>query len=282
MGYVYLIIQAVMFSFGGILIKLAGQTFSPFMTSFLRFAIGILFLRCLLLVRGRRACRLSLNRIIIFGGLMKALHYLGENYGVEKGFSYGNIVIWPVQTVVVLLVSVFVFHEKVKIKAIVGAVFCILGIGLISWNGAPTGSFMEGQGHLLPAFIAAGAGAALFSVCQKRLLGEMGTVEMNMSMFFIGGLAAACTIPPTGAPAESIRLSAVLAVLALGAITGLGFLLQAEAFRTVPVFTATIIQSSTVLLSLLWATLLWKETITVHIILGTALFLFGILLANLF
>ena len=106
MGYVYLIIQAVMFSFGGILIKLAGQTFSPFMTSFLRFAIGILFLRCLLLVRGRRACRLSLNRIIIFGGLMKALHYLGENYGVEKGFSYGNIVIWPVQTVVVLLVSV--------------------------------------------------------------------------------------------------------------------------------------------------------------------------------
>ena len=182
-----------------------------------------------------------MNRIIIFGGLMKALHYLGENYGVEKGFSYGNIVIWPVQTVVVLLVSVFVFHEKVKIKAIAGAVFCILGIGLISWNGAPTGSFMEGQGHLLPAFIAAGAGAALFSVCQKRLLGEMGTVEMNMSMFFIGGLAAACTIPPTGAPAESIRLSAVLAVLALGAITGLGFLLQAEAFRTVPVFTATII-----------------------------------------
>ena len=135
---------------------------------------------------------------------MKALHYLGENYGVEKGFSYGNIVIWPVQTVVVLLVSVFVFHEKVKIKTIAGAVFCILGIGLISWNGAPTGSFMEGQGHLLPAFIAAGAGAALFSVCQKRLLGEMGTVEMNMSMFFIGGLAAACTIPPTGAPAESI------------------------------------------------------------------------------
>ena len=40
-------------------------------------------------------------------------------------------------------------------------------------------------------------------------------------------------------------LLAVLAVLALGAITSLGFLLQAEAFRTVPVFTATIIQSST-------------------------------------
>ena len=120
------------------------------------------------------------------------------------------------------------------------------------------------------------------TIIEVVLLGEMGTVEMNMSMFFIGGLAAACTIPPTGAPAESIRLSAVLAVLALGAITGLGFLLQAEAFRTVPVFTATIIQSSTVLLSLLWATLLWKETITVHIILGTALFLFGILLANLF
>ena len=90
MGYVYLIIQAVMFSFGGILIKLAGQTFSPFMTSFLRFAIGILFLRCLLLVRGRRACRLSLNRIIIFGGLIKRCIIWVKITVLRKGFPMGT------------------------------------------------------------------------------------------------------------------------------------------------------------------------------------------------
>ena len=282
MGYVYLILQAILFSFGGILIKLTGQMFSPFMTSFLRFVLGIMILRCLLLFKKGRTRWLSLNRIIIFGGLMKAMHYLGENYGVVKGFSYGNIVVWPVQTIAVLLVSVFVFHEKVKRNAIAGAVFCILGIVLISWNGAPKGSFLEGQGHLLPAFIVAGIGAALFSISQKRLLGEMETVEMNMSMFLIGGIMAACTIPFTGAPTTGFSMSAVLAILALGATTGLGFLLQAEAFRTVPVFSATIIQSSTVILSLLWATVLWKETITVYIVMGTVSFIFGILLANLF
>ena len=30
------------------------------------------------------------NRIVLLGGICKAVHYLGENYGVMKGFSYGG------------------------------------------------------------------------------------------------------------------------------------------------------------------------------------------------
>ena len=40
MGYFYLILQALIFSFGGLLIKSVGTMLSPFLTSCLRFTIG--------------------------------------------------------------------------------------------------------------------------------------------------------------------------------------------------------------------------------------------------
>ena len=280
MGYVYLLLQALIFSFGGILIKTAAPSFSPFMVSFLRFVLGVLFLLLLQRLRGKRPNLTLLNRVIVFGGIAKTLHYLGENYGVMHGFSYGNVVIWPVQTVVVLLISTLVFREKVSRRAILGALMCVSGIVLLTWNGMPLNDFIGGQGPLLIAFVIAGIGASLFSVAQKKLLDKMDTVDLNASMFIIGGLCAGGVLPLTSAPVTGIRLPAAVAMLILGAITGVGFLLQAEGFKTVPIFVATVVQSSTVLLSLLWAALLYHERITGWIIAGTALFLTGILCVN--
>ncbi len=281
MGYVYLLLQALIFSFGGILIKTSAASFSPFMVSFLRFVLGALILALLQLLRGGRIRFTLWNRTIILGGIAKTLHYVGENYGVMRGFSYGNVVIWPVQTVVILLVSTLVFHERVTRRAAAGALLCVSGILLLTWNGAPTGEFLEGQGALLPAFVLAGIGASLFSVAQKKLLSRMDAVELNNSMFLIGGVCTMGVLPFTPAPATGLTLPAAGAMLVLGAITGVGFLLQAEALKTVPIFAATVVQSSTVLLSLLWAALLYHERITLWIAAGTALFLCGILCVNI-
>ena len=281
MGYVYLLLQALIFSFGGILIKTTSTSFSPFMVSFMRFVLGVAFLSLLQLVRGKKPHLTLANRLVVFGGIAKTLHYLGENYGVMHGFSYGNVVIWPVQTVVVLLISTFVLKEKVTWRSVAGAFLCVSGIVLLTWNGMPLKDFIGGQGPLLIAFVIAGIGASLFSVAQKKLLDRMDTVELNNSMFVIGGLCAGGVLPLTGAPVAGIRLPAVVALLILGAITGVGFLLQAEGFKTVPIFVATVVQSSTVLLSLVWAALLYHERITGWIVAGTALFLAGILCINL-
>jgi drug/metabolite transporter (DMT)-like permease len=187
-----------------------------------------------------------------------------------------------VQTVVILLISVFFLRERVTKRAVAGAFLCVTGIGLLTWNGAPPEAFFGGQGALLIAFVIAGIGASLFSVCQKKLLDKMDTVELNNSMFLIGAVCAGGVLPLTGtAVTGPIRLPAAVAMLILGAITGVGFLLQAEGFKTVPLFVATVVQSSTVLLSLVWAALLYHERITGWIIAGTALFLAGILCVNL-
>ena len=42
-------------------------------------------------MRGRKPHLTLANRFVVFGGIAKALHYLGENYGVMRGFSYGTV-----------------------------------------------------------------------------------------------------------------------------------------------------------------------------------------------
>ena len=112
MGYFYLILQAFIFSFGGLMIKAAGGMFSPFLISGLRFAIGVAILLIILKVRSGHFRLPMASRILLAGGVCKALHYLPENFGIMRGFSYGGILVWPVQTVVILVFSALFRRER--------------------------------------------------------------------------------------------------------------------------------------------------------------------------
>ena len=282
MGYVYLLLQALIFSFGGLMIKFSGTMFSPILISFLRFTLGIALLLVIQKIRQGKLHLTLGSAVICLGGICKAVHYLGENYGVMRGFSYGGVLVWPVQTIVVFLASVFLLHERVRLRTVLGTVCCMLGIGLISWNGAPPEVFAGTGLVTLIAFAFAGTGAAVFSLSQKKLVASMELVEMNTSMFIYGWLVCLLVLIPTGSHTRGpANLPAILSVLLLGAITCVGFLLQGAALRTVPVLAATIIQSSTVILTILWGVLFYGDPLTGYVICGTVLFLTGILMVNL-
>ena len=282
MAYFYVLLLTFLFSFGGIMIKSSGMMFSSFMISFLRFAIGVTLLLIIDLVKYKRI-RISFSSgLILLGGAAKAVNYLLENYGVMKGFSYGNVIVWPVQAIAALIAGALLFHEKMHLKNVIGAILCVTGISIVSLNGADLSGLAGGQAALLPVFIGAGIGAATFTICQKMLIDRIHTVESNLSMFLIGG--AICLFPAVGS-ADPVRgpvsMQALIAVFTLGAITGIGFLLQAEALKKIPVFVVTMIQSSSVILTLLWAVLIYHEPVTRFIVAGTCLFLCGMLLINL-
>jgi len=282
MAYLYIISLTILFSFGGILIKTSGIMFSPVMMSFLRFAIGVILLLIVQLVKYKRIRFSFADKFILIGGAAKAVNYLLENYGVMKGFSYGNVIIWPVQAIVALLAGVFLFHEKTRARSVIGALMCVVGIVIVSLNGVNFSNIAGGQAALLPVFAGAGIAAAAFTISQKLLIGKMDSAQSNLSMFSIG--CAICFFPAAGTgglrPA-ALSLPAVLAILILGSVTGIGFLLQAEALKEIPLFMVTMIQSSSVILSLFWAVVIYHEPVTAYIIFGTVLFMAGMLLINM-
>ncbi|MBR2529254.1 MAG: DMT family transporter [Blautia sp.] len=277
MEYFFLILQAVIFSFGGLLIKASGTMVSPMLLSALRFAIGICLLIGIQRMGKGKTSLLLANRWILFGGCMKAVHYLGENYGVMHGFSYGGIIVWPIQTLVVLLASVLFFREKLSGRTAFGTALCLTGIGLVTWNGAGLQVFMQAQASTFAAFVLAGMGAAGFFIAQKQLVKKMDIVELNASMFTYG-LAATLVVLPFTRPhlLEPANVPGTASILILGAITCVGFLLQAAAIRKVPMVQATIIQSCTVILSILWGVTFYGDSLSIYVISGTAIFLVGI------
>ena len=282
MGYFYLILQALIFSFGGLMIKSVGTMFSPFLTSCLRFTIGIAMLFLIQRIRTGRIRLTLTDRVILIGGVCKALHYLAENFGVMRGFSYGGVLVWPVQTVVVFLVSTLVYKERTGLRTLAGTILCVAGVITISWNGASLSVFLGNSGIIMAAFVLAGIGAAGFSISQKARIREMDIVEMNESMFIFGWLTTLLVLIPTAPHATgAVNISGTISMLLLGIITCVGFLLQAAGIRTVPLLIATIIQSSSTVLTILWGVLIYHDPISRYVVLGTVFFMTGIVLVNL-
>ena len=282
MGYFYLILQALIFSFGGLMIKSVGTMFSPFLTSCLRFTIGIAMLFLIQRIRTGRIRLTLTDRVILIGGVCKALHYLAENFGVMRGFSYGGVLVWPVQTIVVFLVSTLVYKERNGLRTLAGTILCVAGVITISWNGASLSVFLGNSGIIMAAFVLAGIGAAGFSISQKARIREMDIVEMNASMFTFGWLTTLLVLIPTVPHATgAVNISGTISMLLLGIITCVGFLLQAAGIRTVPLLIATIIQSSSTVLTILWGVLIYHDPISRYVVLGTVFFMTGIVLVNL-
>ena len=282
MGYFLLALQVVMFSFGGLLIKSAGTVFSPYMISSLRFVIGISLLLLYMKSRHDDLRLVLLHPFIIFGGICKAIHYLGENIGVMQGVSYGGVLIWPVQTLVAFLASVYIFKERPTKKTILGSCLCISGIVLISWNGLPLSSFIEDGFSALCAFVCAGVAAVGFNLTQKQLIQKIDNAKLNCSMFLYGWLVTLLILPFTGPhTGTGFNAAGLICTLILGSITCVGFLLQGAALKTVPLLIATIIQSSSVVLTILLGVLFYGDPISGYVIVGTSLFLAGIVIVNL-
>ena len=264
------------------MIKSVGTMLSPFLTSCLRFTIGIAMLFLIQRIRTGRIRLTLTDRVILIGGVCKALHYLAENFGVMRGFSYGGVLVWPVQTIVVFLVSTLVYREKTGLRTLAGTILCVAGVITISWNGASLSVFLGSSGIIMAAFVLAGIGAAGFSISQKARIREMDIVEMNASMFTFGWLTTLLVLIPTVPHATgAVNISGTISMLLLGIITCVGFLLQAAGIRTVPLLIATIIQSSSTVLTILWGVLIYHDPISRYVVLGTVFFMTGIVLVNL-
>ncbi|MGI5990605.1 MAG: DMT family transporter [Lachnospiraceae bacterium] len=280
-SYLYLILQTLMFSFGGIAIKLTGSFLSPFATSFCRFALGSLILLVIQLFR-RKSVRPAFSMLVILGGIFKAVHYMAENYGVMSGYSYGTVLVLPAQTITVLIVSTLMKEDKMTFRKLIGTLLTIVGVVTVSWNGASASAFLSGQGRLLLILSLGGVGAGLFNVVQKKLVQQLDPLKATFSMFLIGAIVCLPFIPAGGKVVTgTFTPVSLLGILYLGMTTSIGFLLQALSLKNVSALIVTIIQSSMSILAILWSAILFHEPVTGWVVGGTLTFVIGILIVNI-
>ncbi len=287
MGYVYMLSVALLFSFGGTCAKLISPYFGPAFITFFRFAVGVCFLLLLKAIRRqpfRKDYRASVKRLagwILFGAVAKWMAYLAENYGLAHGPSYGNIVTQPAQAIFLTLTSVFLFHEKLSRKKVACIVLCLVGVLCISWNGRSLESFFQENALLMILFIISGICAGSHVLAQKMIADQMDIIDSNLTIFTISGILSGTALLPQVAEGALIgvhpNVGCLFGILMFGFITGIGFYLNAKAIPLLPFYMIPILQSSMVIFAILWGALFFHEAITVYIVAGTLMFLFGII-----
>ncbi|QGG58373.1 DMT family transporter [Paenibacillus sp. B01] len=278
MGYVLVLLATLAWSFVGVLVKTASPMLDSFAISFGRFFFGVLFLGIYMLVRGR-GLRLHLAlKWIWIGGAAKAANYLFENAAITLGYSYSNILIPPVQTTAILLFSAWLLRERVSGRGWTAAALCMLGVGLIGWNGMPLEQLGSG-GLTMLLLVLGGTGAGLHVISQRRLVGELDSGSMNLSAFAVSALLLAPLPPlqPGWGFVGEMSLAAWAAVLALGLITGLSFVWFAEGLKRVPLAAAALLGNVQALFTMLWSVLFFDEPMTIYVGIGAAVFIGGIL-----
>lgn len=280
MHYVLLLIPILMWSFVGILVKTAALSFSPALISFFRFSLGVAALGLYFLARGRKPALRCDDRWIWIAAAGKSINYVLENVAITMGYSWGYIVEYPVQAVALLALSAIFFRERVTARKVVAMALCAAGATAVGGAGF---SVLRGGGPLVfLLFIVAACGSALHLAGQKKLIARMASGDLNLSVFLLASGLTALPLPLSGPLLSGPPiLSAVAAMIALGAITGLSFLLWGALIARVPLLFAGLFSNLSVIFVLVWGALLYGDPIGPWAIGGTALFLSGLVLIGL-
>lgn len=250
--------------------------------TFARFFFGIVFLGLFLLFRFRTLKLRFDLRWIWIGALGKCCNYFFENLAISIGYSYGNILVGPIQTIFLLLVSALAFKERVSLRGWISAALCIGGVFLISWNGQSISALASSGGALVTLLFAlAGIGAGFHVLSQKLLAKDMDAGNMNFSVFLWCSAITGLPVPLSFQWTGDVALWPILSLIALGLITGLSFYWFAKALQIVSFPVAVIVSNSGVLFTILWARLFFHDPITRYIIGGAALFTIGLVLLNM-
>ena len=283
-GYVYLVMVALFFSFGGTSVKLIRPYFSPFMITFLRFFVAVFWLIGLKAVK-RQRLRADFWpsfkahwKWLVFGSCAKLAAYIMENIALSVGVSYGNILTQPAQMILLTVLGVVVLHEKMSAAKWAGVACCVTGILLISWNGLPLDALLGEQLTLTLLYIFSGFCAGLFVFAQKKVSAYFDILDSNLFMFALAAALAFLFPLSRGEllPSSPPDTACVIAVIWFGFVTGIGFYLNAKAIPLVPFRMVALLQSTMVFFALAWGILFFQEPVSVWIISGAVLFVIGI------
>jgi drug/metabolite transporter (DMT)-like permease len=270
-----------MWSFIGVLAKLVSQWVDSSTISFFRFFIGIIFLGLLLLIKERKLTCVFQYKWIWIGAVGKAINYIFENWGVSIGRAYTQVLVSPISMTILVLISAFYFKEKITARGWIGVCICLFGVCLVSWNGMPLSLLLSSNAIITAMFVISSVGASVHTLSQKLLIDSVDSGTMNFSMFIISAGITALPLPFTAHITGSFSLWALFALIILGIISGISFYIYAKALVKISFLLAVLIANSGALFSMLWAKLIFNDPISHIALLGTVLFMAGIILLNL-
>ena len=284
MGFLMILATSILWSFSSIAVKMVSNNVNAYVISFSTYVFAVLVLG-IYQFKKHKSLKINFKEPWIWiGAIGVTSGWVLRNVATHLGHAYGVILINPIQTIMMLLISKFCFKEKISLKSWGAAMLCVVGIFIVGWNGAPLGDIVNsGSIMLLLLYLLSGVGESIHMISEKVLIEKMDSVSINYSIFFLSLLITSPFPFIFGVDVNLIDLKTLSLMVYLGAFsTGFGFYLYTQALKQTPFMMAVIELKMSSLFTLLWAWLFIREPITIYIILGALMFIIGIILLNLF
>ena len=268
-GYLFTIIAAVSFGFQPWLTSLVKSTgVSTLMVPVISAVFSLPVFLCIILFNRQLDFRITLRQLwkvfilALFGGalttalLLVSYDYIDTGIGTTLGYSY---------PVIVMLGSVFIYHQKVKPHELVAVVLCMTGIVLFC---NPGGSF-----SWLGFFLALGSGftyAVYFLYLEHcHIIDEIGFVKFNFYFLLLMPVMMGAMAMAT----NTFRFEITPQVIAYSALFELvsgvfGMLFLQVGIKTIGSRDASILNALEPLTSIIAGAVLLHEVLTVSSVLG--------------
>lgn len=275
LGILGLLIVTVIWGGGFVASDMALETLTPFQIMAFRFLIAA----AIMTVLGRKQIKTITKEEIKCGFLLGAALFGGfalQIIGLQYTTASKNAFLTATNVVLVPFIALVFYHKKIAVRSLIGAVMAVVGAGVLSLQS----DFSVGIGDAL---------TLLCAVCfamQIFLTGEyVGRIRPTVLNFL--QMVTACGLSILGMIlardfAIHASMKSILAVLYLGVVsTTITYLLQTVSQKYVDETKSAIILSLEAVFGTLFSVLILHESITLRIIIGSALILLAVLVSQI-
>lgn len=246
-GIIQMVICAVLWSIGGIIIKLIEC--GPFMIAGVRSFFAAL---CMAVFMLTAHVKFKVNKRVVAGSFFTALTFIFFVLANKLTYAANAIVLQFTEPIFLLIFTALFYKEKLKAKDMAVAVATLLGVGLFFADSVSSD-------RLFGNFVAIGAGISLAFVymisgrvsreerMSGMLIGHLLTAVFGMIMFFVF---------PTSVTVKDVALMVVLGVFQLG----IPYVLYCLALGKCSAFACSLIGAVEPLLNPVWVMIFDGET----------------------
>lgn len=279
LGYLYILITIVFFSTYEVVSKTLVNRVNPFQVNFLRFFIGGILLFFIVLAKGDISIEpKDLGKVTIVGiiNVVLSMNLLQLSLNMPGAKASIAAVIFSSNPIFVTFFAALINKEKINLNKIIGLMFGVLGVILISLNSikvAPV-SLKSPVLALLSAIL-----YGLYTVLGGKVSKKIGSLKMNSYSFLLGSLTLLPFLIIFKVPIIKFDYSATFHILYLSLfVTGIAYLTYFLGLTLTGASKGSLVFFLKPVLASIFSVIILGEGITSSFVLGTVLIIFGITL----
>lgn len=270
-----LLITAIVWGSGFVVTAIALEHLTAFQVMAGRFVLASIILSILFGYKFKYFSKSILTKGVILGAILYTGFAL-QTVGLEYTTPSQNAFLTAVNVVIVPLIAFAIYKRKISGQEITGAFLALVGVGFMSLEG----SLAMNIGDLLSLACAVAFAFDIFYT--NMFVKKEDAISLTMVQFMTAAFLSVMTVLIQGDVPVAVEREAVYAIVYLAVFsTTIAYVCQNVAFRYTTATKGSIILSTESLFGMLLSVIFLKEVLTWQMVVGAALIMAAILLAEL-